>query len=101
MPYALGYWIGKRLVAVAAITGKRFAIRAIRVKIFWANSVYNSAIEKTEFVPPVLIEAALEQTVDCFVASLLAIQREANSMPDSAICRAVGAHQLLLFGCIP
>ena len=73
MPYALGYWIGKRLVAVAAITGKRFAIRAIRVKIFWANSVYNSAIEKTEFVPPVLIEAALEQTVDCFVASLLAM----------------------------
>ena len=46
VPYALGYWIGKRLVAVAAITGKRFAIRAIRVKIFWANSVYNSAIEK-------------------------------------------------------
>ena len=46
MPYALGYWIEKRLVAVAAITGKRFAIRAIRVKIFWANSVYNSAIEK-------------------------------------------------------
>jgi len=29
--------------------------------------------KKTGFVPPVPIEAALEQTVDCFVASLLAM----------------------------
>ena len=57
--------------------------------------------KKTGFVPPVPIEAALEQTVDCFVASLLAIQREAHSMSDAAICCAAGAHQLLLIGCIP
>jgi hypothetical protein len=30
-----------------------------------------------------------------------AIQREAHSMSDAAICRAAGAHQLLLIGCIP
>ena len=62
-PYALGYGIGKGFDAVAAITGKRFAISAIRVKKFCANSVYNTAIEQTGFVPPVPIEAALEQTV--------------------------------------
>jgi len=63
LPYAIGYGIGKGFDAVAAITGKRFAISAIRVKKFCANSVYNTAIEQTGFVPPVSLEAALEQTV--------------------------------------
>ena len=63
LPYALGYGIGKGFDAVAAITGKRFAISAIRVKKFCANSVYNTAIEQTGFVPPVPLETALAQTV--------------------------------------
>ena len=63
MPYALGYAIGKGFDAIAAITGKRFAISAIRVRKFCANSVYNTAIEQTGFVPPVLLETALAQTV--------------------------------------
>jgi GlcNAc-P-P-Und epimerase len=63
LPYALGYVIGKGFDVVAAITGKRFAISAIRVKKFCANSVYNTAIEQTGFVPPVPLEVALEQTV--------------------------------------
>ena len=63
LPYAIGYGIGKGFDAVAAITGKRFAISAIRVKKFCANSVYNTAIEQTGFVPPVPLEAALEKTV--------------------------------------
>jgi len=62
-PYALGYGIGKGFDAVAAIMGKRFAISAIRVKKFCAHSMYNTAIEQTGFVPPVPLEAALEQTV--------------------------------------
>jgi len=42
---------------------KRFAISAIRVKKFCANSVYNTAIGSTGFVPPVVLEQALEKTV--------------------------------------
>ena len=63
LPYAVGYAIGKGFDLVAAITGKRLAISSIRVKKFCANSVYNTAIEKTGFVPPVPLAQALEQTI--------------------------------------
>ncbi len=63
LPFAVGYLIGKGFDLVAAITGKRFAISSIRVKKFCANSVYNTAIDKSGFVPPVPLEQALSQTV--------------------------------------
>jgi nucleoside-diphosphate-sugar epimerase len=63
LPFAVGYLIGKGFDLVAAIMGKRFAISSIRVKKFCANSVYNTAIDKTGFVPPVPLEQALSQTV--------------------------------------
>ena len=63
LPFAVGYLIGKGFDLVAAITGKRFAISSIRVKKFCANSVYNTAIDKTGFVPPVPLEQALSRTV--------------------------------------
>jgi len=63
LPYWLGYSIGKGFDLAAAVTGKRFAISSIRVKKFCANSVYNTAIEETGFVPPVSLEDALAQTV--------------------------------------
>lgn len=63
LPYALGYWVGQGFDAVAAITGRRFAISAIRVKKFCANSVYNTAIKNTGFLTPVPLEAALENTL--------------------------------------
>ena len=63
LPYALGYVIGKGFDLVAAITGKRFPISSIRVKKFCANSVYNTAINETGFVPPVPLAQALEQTI--------------------------------------
>jgi nucleoside-diphosphate-sugar epimerase len=63
LPYAVGYLIGKGLDLVASITGKRFAISSIRVKKFCANSVYNTAIDKTGFIQPVPLELALTQTV--------------------------------------
>ena len=63
LPFSVGYAIGKGFDLAAALTGKRFAISAIRVKKFCANSVYNTAIEQTGFVPPVLLEQALAQTV--------------------------------------
>lgn len=63
LPYVLGYGIGKAFDLLAFITGKRFAISAIRVKKFCANSIYNTAIDKTGFVPPVPLEQALEKTI--------------------------------------
>ena len=63
LPFAVGYLIGKAVDLVAALTGKRFAISSIRVKKFCANSVYNTAIDQTGFVPPVPLEQALAQTV--------------------------------------
>ena len=63
VPFVVGYMIGKGFDLLAAITGKRFAISSIRVKKFCANSVYNTAIDQTGFIPPVPLEKALEQTV--------------------------------------
>ena len=63
LPFAVGYLIGKGFDLVAVITGKRFAISSIRVKKFCANSVYNTAIDKTGFVPPMPLGQALSQTV--------------------------------------
>ena len=63
LPFAVGYMIGKGFDLVAGLTGKRFAISSIRVKKFCANSVYNTAIDQTGFVPPVPLEQALAQTV--------------------------------------
>jgi nucleoside-diphosphate-sugar epimerase len=63
LPFAVGYSIGKCFDLVASLTGRRFAISSIRVKKFCANSVYNTAIDQTGFVPPVPLEQALAQTV--------------------------------------
>jgi nucleoside-diphosphate-sugar epimerase len=63
LPYSLGYAIGKGFDLVAAITHKRLPISSIRVKKFCVNSVYNTAIDETGFIPPVPFEQALEQTI--------------------------------------
>ena len=63
LPFSLGYLIGSSFDLVAKITGKKFPISAIRVKKFCANSVYESSIESTGFVPPVPLMQAIEKTV--------------------------------------
>jgi nucleoside-diphosphate-sugar epimerase len=63
LPFTLGLLIGSCFDFVAKITGKKFSISAIRVKKFCANSVYESAIESTGFVPPVPLIEAIEKTV--------------------------------------
>ncbi len=63
LPFVVGYLIGKCFDLFAAMTGKRFAISSIRVKKFCANSVYDTAIDKTGFVRPVPLEQAITQTV--------------------------------------
>lgn len=63
LPYALGLLIGNLFDVVAKATGKKFPISAIRVKKFCANSVYESAVSKTGFIPPVALMDAIERTV--------------------------------------
>jgi nucleoside-diphosphate-sugar epimerase len=63
LPSSLGLLIGFSFDFVAKITGKKFPISAIRIKKFCANSVYESAIESTGFIPPVPLMDAIEKTV--------------------------------------
>lgn len=63
LPFALGYAIGKCFDALAVITGKKFAVSSIRIKKFCADSVFETAIDKTGFVAPVPLSEALERTV--------------------------------------
>jgi nucleoside-diphosphate-sugar epimerase len=63
LPLPFGLLIGFCFDVVAKVTGKNFPISAIRVKKFCANSVYDSAIESTGFVPPVPLMEAIEKTV--------------------------------------
>ena len=63
LPFSLGILIGSSFDLISKITGKKFPISAIRVKKFCANSVYESAIESTGFIPPVPLMDAIEKTV--------------------------------------
>ena len=63
LPFVLGLFIGSCFDFVAKISGKKFPISAIRVKKFCANSVYESAIESTGFIPPIPLMDAIEKTV--------------------------------------
>jgi nucleoside-diphosphate-sugar epimerase len=63
LPYWFGLIIGKVFDVVAFILNKKFPISAIRVKKFCANSVYESAIDKTGFIPPVSLMDAINKTV--------------------------------------
>ena len=64
LPFAVGLLIGKVFDFIAFLTGKRFTISSIRVKKFCANSVYDSSIDQTGFIPPFTLEKALTQTVN-------------------------------------
>lgn len=63
LPFIVGFIIGKILDQVAAVTGSPLTISSIRVRKFCANTMYNSGIEKSGFVPPVPLQEALERTV--------------------------------------
>lgn len=63
LPYLVGLAVGKFFDLVAFVTRKKLAISSIRVKKFCANSVYESAIAATGFVPPVNLIHAIERTV--------------------------------------
>lgn len=63
LPLSLGLLIGECFDLIGKICGVKFSISAIRVKKFCANSVYNTAVESTGFIPPVPLKEAIEKTV--------------------------------------
>jgi nucleoside-diphosphate-sugar epimerase len=63
LPFILGLFIGSCFDFVAKVTGKKYPISSIRVKKFCANSVYESAIDLTGFIPPISLMKAIEKTV--------------------------------------
>ena len=63
LPFSFGLLIGSCFDLISKITGEKFSISAIRVKKFCANSVYDSAIESTGFIPPVPLMDAIEKTI--------------------------------------
>jgi nucleoside-diphosphate-sugar epimerase len=69
VPYELGLMLGSALDLLSRISGKRFALSAIRVKKFCSNSVFETSVAITGFIPPVPLEEGLRRTVDTeFVA---------------------------------
>jgi nucleoside-diphosphate-sugar epimerase len=63
LPFWAGLAGGTAFDMVAAVTGRRFPISAVRVRKFCANSVYETAVRRTGFVPPVPLHEALQRTV--------------------------------------
>ncbi len=63
VPYLLGYLAGKGFDLMSFITGKRSMISSIRVKKFCSDSVFDTSMDKTGFVPPVSLEEALARTI--------------------------------------
>jgi nucleoside-diphosphate-sugar epimerase len=63
LPFTIGFGIGKVFDFIAILTGKKFTVSSIRVKKFCSDSVYDTSIEKTGFIPPIKLEDALINTV--------------------------------------
>jgi nucleoside-diphosphate-sugar epimerase len=63
LPYPIALALGRVFDVVAAMSGRKFAISAIRVKKFTSNSVYNTAITPDLFTPPVPLGQGIARTI--------------------------------------
>jgi hypothetical protein len=63
LAFNVGYAIGKCFDTFAAIAGEKLGISSIRVKKFCSDSVFETSIVKTSFVPPIILADALDGTV--------------------------------------
>lgn len=63
LPYILGLIIGNLFDMVAKVINRNFLISAIRIKKFCANSVYESSVHESNFIPPVPLMEGIERTV--------------------------------------
>lgn len=64
IPYFFGLTAGTILDFVALVTGRKFPISAIRVKKFCSDSVYETRVSDTDFVPPVSLDDAIAKTIE-------------------------------------
>jgi nucleoside-diphosphate-sugar epimerase len=64
MPLFLGLLIAYIFDFVAFFTHKKFSISAIRVKKFCSDSIYNSSVISTGFIPPFSLFDGLERTIN-------------------------------------
>jgi nucleoside-diphosphate-sugar epimerase len=63
LPVWLGIAIGKMADVVAAATGRRLPVSAVRVKKFVSHSLFTADIESIGFSPPYSMEEALRRTI--------------------------------------
>lgn len=63
IPYSFGILIGYWFDLFAKILNKKFPISSIRIKKFCSNSVYSTAIDKTDFIAPISLLNAIGNTV--------------------------------------
>jgi len=63
LPYFAGFLIGRTFDLLAFIMRKKFSISSIRIKKFCSNSVYESAVSSSGFIPPVYLVEGIKSTV--------------------------------------
>lgn len=63
LPFFLGILIGFFFDFIGVFTHKKMPISLIRIKKFCSNSVYDSTVSATGFIPPVSLIEGLERTV--------------------------------------
>ncbi len=63
IPFMVGYGIGKVFDFVAMLSGKKFTVSSIRVKKFCSDSMFDTSVAKSGFVPPVKLENGLANTI--------------------------------------
>jgi len=63
LPVTVGMAMGHLADMLATLTGRKFPIRAIRVKKFCADTLFSSRAAELGFKAPVSLQAALERTV--------------------------------------
>ncbi len=63
LPYAVGYGFGKIFDLAAWISGRKFPVSAIRVKKFCSDSMFETSVAKTGFIPPVSLAEGLRRTI--------------------------------------
>jgi len=64
LPYWVGLFAGWCFDLLAAVTRRKFAISAIRVRKFCSDSVFATSVSAAGFSPPVQLEAALRATIN-------------------------------------
>ena len=63
LPYPVGYGIGKIFDLLSFISGRKLPISSIRVKKFCSDTMFETSIARTGFIPPVSLAEGLRRTI--------------------------------------